>query len=1278
MARLDITSPSGKVRETALPPGQPLTVGRHASSDIRVNAEGVEQVHLRLTPLGDGGEGGYKMTAGFPNGVRVNGSAVAEKVLADGDLMQVGPATFVFRADAPADDGAGRNGAGRNGAGRNGAAKPAGGGGSMELVAMSSDALPTWADKDRAKAAAARDGAKRDGRSSGKNGKIPGEDGEARAKAEAKRTRRNEPAVPPPAAGPAADDGPGVDGPDADEPGGEDDGSGLDALAALAHDETGEVPDLGPSAGEDAGAGAPADGGEQPVLLGPPGGGRFAPLTKLAGKPRRPGEQSILKSPLVVGLASTAAVLTIAAFAIALLTNRERAARLYDAATEARTGGRYTEAVGLFDEFLDEYPADSLTATVRTDRGLTLIERAVAGSGGEWAEGVTAIENFVRDNRDLETFEQSTPALAALARRTALGAAAAAAAGGPRDLLGTVEEAAALHRRYADPEAASTIDRTAEIAGALKGATAAVVKRETFGGARDAVAAALGTGDFAAAHRAREDLIARYRDLADDRDVRKLKADTLAAEAAAVTAIPAGEAPPRPAPRPGALVPAFVSRAGTGEKSDGRTILTRGGPAVFAVDAVTGLPAWRAGVGSGAAAAFEPVEADAAGSAVLVCDSLVPALVSLDRTTGAVRWRLPLPAAATGPPRAAGGRALLGCGDGSLLAVDPETGRVTGGLKFPQAVLSPPAPVGGPDGDGTLLLAGARDTVYTLAGSPPALVAVSYTGHGPGAVAVPPRALGALVMLCDNDRPDAALLRAFRLADDGTVGPAGAARVAGTVDVPPELRGDRLFVSSSPERMTAFAVSDAGDRDVFSRLAAAQIPDARRAPTHLAAGPDGLLWAAGTALRQLRLTSDGLRLGSAVLAAGRHTEPPVTSGDRLFTTRLNPSGTATLFAAARAEEMTGLSRTVLAPDLLAVAGADSGRPTLVYAGGVTVPARPLPAAGGTAVLDDGRTLPGLDEDEPARVLARANADGSATVAVGGSDPRVWSVDASGRAGRPDPLPGEPQLAPLPLGPGVLAPLAGRLELVTGRGGRPVAPYTAPVTEGDPPAWTAAVKLSADRAAVVDAAGAVRLIEYRAAPAPNLAEVAAASPGWFADVPPAAAPGPDGAPAGLAAAGSDGALHLLNAATLGELAAAPLPGRAAFGPAVVAGRVLVSVADRTGATFAVAGFAAADLAAPAVTPLPAPAAGPPAALGDAAAVATTGGAVVRFDPATGAVTGVAETGQPLSGALLTLSGEPAAVTADGAVVRLTFAPPGTGDSPPGTGEPAVARASGDSR
>ena len=1214
MARLDIKSPSGKIRQTALPAGAALTVGRAESCDVRVNADGVQPLHCRFQPDGDG----YRMTAGFEAGVKVNGTAVAEKKLAEGDELEVGPARFTFRAERP---------------------EPAAGDESMELAAVSSDSLPTWADPGRAKKSAAK-------RPAAKS--VPAPAAEAPAEETPKPARepkkkpasKEKPSDPQPAA-------PVDEFDDADD--GED---GLGALAALVEDETGEAPDLAADPDEPAKPAKPSpDEGEQPVLLPP--GGKFAPLTKLAGPPRRPGEQSIFKSPLVIGLTTTAGVLVLAAFAVALLTARERAQRLYDVASAARSGGQYTVALTKYDEFLRDYPADELTAAVRTERGLAAIEQNVAGTGGKWAEGVAEIENFVREMRDREDFDATAPALAGLARTAALGAAAEASRGGSRALLETIEQAGTLHRRYADPESAATADRVAEIKLALRDATAAVVKRETFGEAREKVDAALKAGDYAAAHRAREDLLKRYADLAKDRDVRKLKSDTLDAEADAVTPIAAADAPPAAPPRPAALVPAFVSRSGTSERSDGRSVLTRAGPTLFAVDAVTGEPAWRASVGAGGAAEFPPARADAAGSAVLVCDAVKPALVSIDRTTGAVRWRLPLPAPATGPPRTAGGAALVGCADGSLLYVDPETGAVTGGLKFPQSVKSPPVPVGEEDA-GRLFLAGRQNTVYTLSGNPPALEAVSYTGHGAGAVPVPPLHLRRFVLLCDNDRADAALLRAFAVdPDSGEATEVGQARVAGRIDVEPELRGERLFVSSSPERMAAFAVSEDDGRKTFSRLAAAQLPDPRPVPTYLAAGPDGLLWAAGSALRKLQLTGDGLQLSQAVLAAGRHVEPPTTSGERLFTTRLTPAGDATIFAAANAEEMIGLSRTVLAPLPLAVTTGD--RPALLSGTGVLTELVDFGDAGSSTFLTNGRALPTLDGDGDVPVLARSLADGGAVAAVGGDRPRAWEIGPDGRAGRPTGLPAAPQLAPVPLGPGLLVPVAGRLELVPTRGSRSVSPFSAPVAEGEPPVWTAAVRLTETRAAVVDAAGGLRLIDYRDAPSPNLAEAAALSADWYADVPPAAFGD------ALFVAGSDGTLHRLGASTLGETAAVKLPARAAFGPAVVsvggADRVLVACENGT-----VVGFDAADLKNEASTKLPAPAVGPPATLDGAAGVATAAGVVVKFDPVAGEVTGTADVGQPLAGGLYALFGGPAATAADGAVVRLTFGESAGGETP----------------
>ncbi|WP_171188459.1 FHA domain-containing protein, partial [Alienimonas chondri] len=538
MARLEITSPSGKVRETPLPDSAGLTVGRHASCDIRINADGVESVHCRFMPDGDG----YRVASGGDAGIVINGSSVAEKRLSEGDAIKVGPAKLTFRADLADSDSNDSE--------------------ELALVAASSDNLPSWADPSRAKAAEKSRDQAAEKRAAEKSAAAAVK-AEAKLKRAAKKASkaanksaaREKPAAAAESDVSAAAQAAIFDDAEDDDPFADDDsGDDLGALAALAADETGETPQL--SADEDAAdpaAEATGDGsepakpgdaaddgpdsGEQPVLLPP--GGKFAPLTKLAGPPRRPGEESIFKSPLVIGLVSAAAVLTLAAFTFAFLTAREQAERLYQEAVSKREGGQYTAALELYDRFLIEHPADALTGTVRKERGIANIERAVDGSAGDWAEGVEAVKAFDRENRDLEDYKASYPELAALSRRAALGAAREAKNGGPRDLLATVEDASKLHRRYADPEAASTTDQAREIASALKTATAAVVKRETFGEARAKVQAALKENDFATAHRAREDLVARYSDLSTDRDVRGLKADTLSAEADAVTEIPA-------------------------------------------------------------------------------------------------------------------------------------------------------------------------------------------------------------------------------------------------------------------------------------------------------------------------------------------------------------------------------------------------------------------------------------------------------------------------------------------------------------------------------------------------------------------------------------------------------------------------------------------------------------------------------------------------------------------------------------------------------------------
>ena len=69
-------------------------IGRSVKADIRVVEATVSRRHARLT---HGTEGFVIADLGSENGTLVNGERIEERVLADGDLIRIGPAEFEFR-----------------------------------------------------------------------------------------------------------------------------------------------------------------------------------------------------------------------------------------------------------------------------------------------------------------------------------------------------------------------------------------------------------------------------------------------------------------------------------------------------------------------------------------------------------------------------------------------------------------------------------------------------------------------------------------------------------------------------------------------------------------------------------------------------------------------------------------------------------------------------------------------------------------------------------------------------------------------------------------------------------------------------------------------------------------------------------------------------------------------------------------------------------------------------------------------------------------------------
>src|SRR5690606_23721512 len=134
----------------------------------------------------------------------------------------------------------------------------------------------------------------------------------------------------------------------------------------------------------------------------------------------------------VRGTGGLALSLLPAAGAIWLLSGREGADRLYNAAVADREAGRYAQAIANYEQFLLEYPSDGRALDARFALGLTQIERYAGGSTPDFDRALVAFDEFVRTNRDAPGFDSQREPLRNLARQIASGASAAATRTGDR------------------------------------------------------------------------------------------------------------------------------------------------------------------------------------------------------------------------------------------------------------------------------------------------------------------------------------------------------------------------------------------------------------------------------------------------------------------------------------------------------------------------------------------------------------------------------------------------------------------------------------------------------------------------------------------------------------------------------------------------------------------------------------------------------------------------------------------------------------------------------
>ncbi|MEZ6059864.1 MAG: PQQ-binding-like beta-propeller repeat protein [Planctomycetaceae bacterium] len=906
---------------------------------------------------------------------------------------------------------------------------------------------------------------------------------------------------------------------------------------------------------------------------------------RLTGGAERPGEEQIARSPFVVGLGISIGVLAIAALVFYVLIRYTSESRSLEAAQAALDGQSYQEADKKFEQFLVDFPNSSSAEVARIGLHKARVQQYTASSSltpDGIHEGVAQLEQFVNVCRDFEAFREEKDNVRRYAEILARTGAVSAAKTKKRQPLDDSIAATAILNRFA-PDGGIPKDTEDALTRLQRSAESEILKQTVLEGALADINAKIDSGNTIDALAARQALIDQYEVLNDDSDVQAVLTKILEGEQQLITREAAGrdaETTELPGSGLSSVSLTLRTQATVDQVSQGRMVFALGVDSCYGLDAETGEPRWKRVVGANAPFAPQTVAASVPG--LLIYHTGSRELVMLSRQDGSVLWHQSMPDVPNGDPLIFQQQIYITTQGGRLWQISADSGRAVSVVNFTQPVIGPPALS---SDERFLVIPGDQALVYTLSLSPLECVAVSYIPHRPGSVEAPVLTLGGLYLLCDNDTVDDCRLRVLAM-DPQTSRLTVRAQdsVAGQVRDHCLLRGDKLFVPSSPQRVSAFRVTDDPDAAPLGRIGTNQIENAGISPMYLLAGPGGQLWLASQALRRFSVQTNALLLDNTeAVAEGLHLREMQFLDDSVFVTTSEPYSSSMFFTRVDRERMTGLWRTVIGANLVAVGPSSTSQSMLAVSDFGELFRIPLPElATGGFVLESTSNfrLPDKLEDP---VGGLRLTDGRLAAYCGGAEPALWTFSGTGQLEQKWPLPAAPETQPASLAEGVVVALPGRLHMTARKGGS-VQDYRASQTLNQQASWKSLVALGDTQVLAVNSENQFVKAEFRTSP-PQLAEVSVTR----MDHPVEVAPTPAGNL--LVVATADGRLLLMQAGTLEVLGEADLQGVPSHSAFVAGNRIFVNVAGKGVKVYSLdpslqqTGFLQTDSAYLAGTPVP---------------------------------------------------------------------------------------------
>ncbi|MBI1346134.1 PQQ-binding-like beta-propeller repeat protein [bacterium] len=806
---------------------------------------------------------------------------------------------------------------------------------------------------------------------------------------------------------------------------------------------------------------------------------------ELQGGRRRPGEQEIFKSPLILGLGGGGIVLLLVAGTIWFLMGRETSAQLFAQAERELGEARYAQAIELFEQYATRYPGSTRTKAAKLQAAQARVQKELAGATPAWSLAMERLQGLVREYRNSTEYASLKPIVRSYAEQVAYGAAGSAEQTRDAALLPISAEALQLMERSADPETPQG-PIIAKIQEATLKAEAAITRQQT----RDAAVATMQThlqqSHPIEALAEREKLLRKFPQYQTDRGVDEVLQAALKMAQSAVTVedIEQPAQADHAATVPWHLWPVSHSRSRTDEASLGQTVWLMAGGCCYGIDTVTGEPRWRVVLGE--ASPFDPVEVRGDPLAWILYDNRRQELMSCRADTGVVLWRQSLTARPQGAPLVDQGQIYVALEDGHLVRIDAETGELTARLTFSQPVQGPPTL----DVTGDMLyLVGERGVIYSLRKRPLECVAVTFADHAAGSVRAPIVSMGQLLLLCENDRSASARLRLWSATEPTRpLKPVSEQRVAGLVFDAPALRGAQLVVPLNGERIAAFVVNDEPGRMSMTLVGEYRVQDGYDGPMYVILGPDQMFWLSSTALRRFHIASDALQLSPTMAAVGLTAQHLQAVGEMFFVGRRLPYTSAVQLTNIDRDRMTGTWKTVAGAKPLAVMSGNSGTTVVVTDSGLVFPLNTSRRNGGGM-----ERSASVDLDWPpqlsAQPIASTLSDGRVAISIAAQPSRLWLVEPQGRAGSPIELAQPLECAPVLLSAGLVLPQAGRLTI------RPQSPsqrfedWRAPAAaDQEPTRWVHLARTGDDELLGIDSQGHCRRFQLRMGEIPHLAEV----------------------------------------------------------------------------------------------------------------------------------------------------------------------------------------------